>query len=297
MSSSPAAGLAPPDGAPAGSKSRVSAGTSDRAVKPLPPPPPIPSSRLPRNCTASATISTFWRLLPSLSSHSRHSRRPSIATGRPLARNRAQFSPCAPQTVTSKKLGLSSHSPDAPLRRVLQATRSEHTARPLPVERSSGSRVRLPVRTTLLMLVAAMEAPFDSSDCSKSSVEAESRGGSGCHDRGVACCGDLLAVILRPAAKALQMDRPRRPRSGGLFCELGRRTGGGHRGRAQIRRRRRAGPELDDPEAQDAVRDLEVVVQLLEQRGGAAELEQVVVGLGVLADLVDRMAVAPVVAT
>ena len=65
----------------------------------------------------------------------------------------------------------------------------------------------------------------------------------------------------------------------------GRRSGGARRARA----------ELDDPEAQDAVRDLQVVVQLLEQRGRAAELEQVVVGLGVLAHLVDRGAVAPVV--
>ena len=88
-------------GAPAGAKSLVSAGTSDRGVKPLPPPPM--SSRPPRNCTASAMMSIAWRLWPlSRSSHSRHSRRPSMATGRPLARNRAQFSPCAPQTVTSK---------------------------------------------------------------------------------------------------------------------------------------------------------------------------------------------------
>src|SRR3954451_17172747 len=161
MSSSPAEELVHAEGAPAGSKSRVSAGTSDRAVKPLPPPPAPASSRLPRNCTDSAMISTFWRLLPFWSSHSRHSRRPSIATGRPLARKREQFSPCAPQTVTSKKLGLSSQSPVAALRRrVLQATRSEHTGVPLPVERSSGSRVRLPVRTTRLMLVAATEGSF-----------------------------------------------------------------------------------------------------------------------------------------
>src|ERR687892_505376 len=60
------------------------------------------------------------------------------------------------------KFGLSTQSPvDWSLRRVLQATRIEHTDVPLPVERSSGSRVRLPVRMTRLMLVAATGAPFD----------------------------------------------------------------------------------------------------------------------------------------
>jgi hypothetical protein len=58
--------------------------------------------------------------------------------------------------VTSKKFGLSSHSPvELFLRRVLHATRSEHTDMPLGSERSSGSRVRFPVRTTRLMFVAA----------------------------------------------------------------------------------------------------------------------------------------------
>src|SRR5918999_5935515 len=109
-------------------------------------------------------MSTAWRLWPSWVSHSGHWRRPSIATGRPLDRKRAQFSPCAPQTVTSKKFGLSTHSPvDWSLRRVLQATRSEHTDMPLDVERSSGSRVRLPVMITRLMLVAATEGLLSTS--------------------------------------------------------------------------------------------------------------------------------------
>ena len=47
--------------------------------------------------------------------------------------------------------------------------------------------------------------------------------------------------------------------------------------------------------AQDAVRDLQVVVQLLEQRGRPVELEQVVLGVGVLAHLVGRLADAPLV--
>jgi hypothetical protein len=93
----------PPAGAPAGWKSRLSTGTSERGVKPPSEPPPASSRPLERNCTESAMMSIDWRVPdPSLASHSRHSRRPSTAIGRPLARKRAQFSPCAPQTVTSK---------------------------------------------------------------------------------------------------------------------------------------------------------------------------------------------------
>jgi hypothetical protein len=47
--------------------------------------------------------------------------------------------------------------------------------------------------------------------------------------------------------------------------------------------------------AQDAVGDLQVVVQLLEQRARAAELDQVVVRLGVLAHLVGGGTRAPLV--
>ena len=43
---------------------------------------------------------------------------------------------------------------------VADAIRSEQTDMPLDVERSSGSRVRLPVRTTRLMFVAATEGSF-----------------------------------------------------------------------------------------------------------------------------------------
>src|ERR671915_2074119 len=83
----------------AGSKSPVSAGTSLCGVKR--PPFSLPS-REPRNWTESAMISTDWRLLPCWSSHSLQSRRPSIATGRPLERYWAQFSPCGPHTLTLK---------------------------------------------------------------------------------------------------------------------------------------------------------------------------------------------------
>src|SRR5215211_1453729 len=89
----------PPAPTGACSKSPVSAGTSLWGVKR---PPFSAASREPRNWTESAMISTDCRLLPCWSCHSRHSRRPSTATGRPFWRYWAQFSPCAPQTVTSK---------------------------------------------------------------------------------------------------------------------------------------------------------------------------------------------------
>src|SRR5215218_9908094 len=57
----------PPGPTGAGSKSPVSAGTSLCGVKR---PPFSPPSREPRNWTESAMISTDWRLLPCLSSHS-----------------------------------------------------------------------------------------------------------------------------------------------------------------------------------------------------------------------------------
>src|SRR5437588_8953386 len=75
----------------------AAAGTNWRSLSPPPPP-----SRLPRNWTLSAMISTAWRLVPSCASHSRQSSRPSTPTGRPLERYCAQLSPWLPQTVTSK---------------------------------------------------------------------------------------------------------------------------------------------------------------------------------------------------
>src|SRR5215207_5785757 len=77
----------------------------------------------------------------------------------------------------------------------------------------------------------------------------------------------------------------------GLADGRGGRGGGG----PEVRRRGRARAELDDPEAQDAVRDLQRVVELLEQRVVPVELEQVVVGVRALLHLVDRRANAPVV--
>src|ERR671934_728944 len=121
------------------------------AVGRKPPPSPL-SPREPRNWTVSATTSTFDRLEPSCDSHSLHSRRPSTAIGRPFDRYWAQFSPCAPQTLMSKKLGRSLHSPvDWSLKRRFTARRSRHTDVPLGRVESSGSAVRLPVRMTRLM--------------------------------------------------------------------------------------------------------------------------------------------------
>src|SRR5437763_6171518 len=124
--------------------------------------PPSASPRLPRNWTLSAMISTACRFVPSWASHSRHSRRPSTATGRPLERYCAQLSPWLPQTVMSKYFGFSVHSPVAPsFRRVFTASRRLQTAVPLGVWRSSGSLVRLPTSTTRLML-AMFLAPSES---------------------------------------------------------------------------------------------------------------------------------------
>ncbi len=99
----------------------------------------LPAARPPpRNCRVSAMISTAWRVWPSWARHSRHSRRPSSATGLPLDRKRAALAPWAPQTVMSKKLGLSSHSPALVRRRVLTARRSRQTSVPFASARSSG---------------------------------------------------------------------------------------------------------------------------------------------------------------
>src|SRR5215210_1099112 len=140
--------------------------------------------------------------------------------------------------------------------------RSEHTDMPLGSERSSGSRVRLPVRTTRLMFVAATEWLL-------SQTSLDSRTPS--LDRG----SDPLATVPQVAAKS---SRSRDEVWLGLFRLA---HGGGRCGRgAHLGRRGRAGAELDDPEAQDAVRDLQRVVELLEQVVATVELEQVVVRVG-----------------
>src|SRR3954451_18151300 len=112
----------------------------------------------------------------------------------------------------------------------------------------------------------------------------------------------LFAEPLR-TSRARNSGVPARPARGtkaglGLGLILGARVGGGssshaglapaalaglaRRPRRTVRtwwwRRRRAGLELDRPEAQHAIRDLQRMVELLEQRVLALELEQVVAG-------------------
>ena len=92
-----------------------------------------------------------------------------------------------------------------------------------------------------------------------------------------------------------------------------RRVRRGRRGsaaRSAARRRRRAagasargssvgagvpGRELDDPEANDAVGDPQRALQVGQQRGRPVELQQVVLGVGAVADLVGQGTRAPVV--
>src|SRR4051794_34998395 len=76
---------------------------------------------------------------------------------------------------------------------------------------------------------------------------------------------------------------------------LGFAGGGAGRRGAEVRRVRGARAQLDHAEAQNAVGDLEGVIQRLERLGGRVELDQVVVGLGLLADLEGRLPHAPVV--
>jgi hypothetical protein len=85
-------------------------------------------------------------------SHLRQSRCPSTATGPPLCMCLATFSPEAPYTTTSKKLGFSTHSPAASRRLVLTASRSSQTLLPDGRGCRRGSLVSRPVRTTWLMV-------------------------------------------------------------------------------------------------------------------------------------------------
>src|SRR5215218_6927143 len=86
--------------------------------------------------------------------------------------------------------------------------RSEHTDMPLARERSSGSRVRFPVRTTLLMLVAATVWLLS---MLLSTLGAESRSGIGAIGDGAATCGEIVAKALRRGARP-RRGRPRAPR-------------------------------------------------------------------------------------
>src|SRR5205823_3807730 len=78
----------------------------------------------------------------------------------------------------------------------------------------------------------------------------------------------------------------------GLWSELG--LGLALRGRLGGRRRRRAGLELDDPVADDAVGDMQHAVELAERLRGRVELQEVVLRRALVADLVGERAQAPV---
>ena len=71
------------------------------------------------------------------------------------------------------------------------------------------------------------------------------------------------------------------------------RRGGGDCQRRRRDDRRRPRVDLEDPEAQNAVGDPQVVVQLVEQRSLGLEAEEAIVGLGSLLDLVGKLAHPP----
>src|SRR6266581_7848947 len=111
----------------------------------------------------------FW---PSCPSQLRHCRRPSMSAARPFLRYSLAVSAWRPNATTSTKqtssrrsLGLSCpprSGPLCPARGVFTARPKDATGVPLGVERSSGSRVRLPSKRTLLKL--AHSGKFHSPD-------------------------------------------------------------------------------------------------------------------------------------
>jgi len=71
-------------------------------------------------------------------------------SGEPLVTYSPAISAVRPQSVTSTNVVSSTHSPAAVFRRSLTASVMSVTAVPLAIYRSSGSRVTLPIRITLL---------------------------------------------------------------------------------------------------------------------------------------------------
>src|SRR6202012_6222561 len=100
---------------------------------------------------SSATTSTFERLSPSWVSQLRCSSRPATMTRAPRVRVSLTFSAISLQHTTSKKDVASSHSWVWRFcQRRLTASPKEAVGCPVLVNRSSGSRVMLPTRITLL---------------------------------------------------------------------------------------------------------------------------------------------------
>src|SRR5215217_2558158 len=116
-----------------------------------PPPPLVPaaSCRFGMKVTVCATTSCLLRFWPSSVSHRRCCKRPSMMAPFPLLRYWPQCSACLPNTTISTKQTSSLRS-SACLNRRLTARPKLATGVPLGVYRSSGLRVRLPKRMTLL---------------------------------------------------------------------------------------------------------------------------------------------------
>src|SRR5262245_45773047 len=81
---------------------------------------------------------------------------PSRKAGLPLVWKRAKASPRLPNMVTSMKVGWSFQLPSASWKRRLTARPNLTMAVPLPPKRVSQSRVRLPIRMTLLKLAMSL---------------------------------------------------------------------------------------------------------------------------------------------
>src|SRR6188508_2697425 len=110
---------------------------------------PPPSPRFGKKVMDCATTSCLLRFWPSSVSHRRCCSRPSTITPFPLLRYCPQCSACLPNTTMSTKQTSSFRSSPCLYRR-LTANPSAATGVPFGVYRSSGLRVRFPMRMTLL---------------------------------------------------------------------------------------------------------------------------------------------------
>jgi hypothetical protein len=107
----------------------------------------------PTNWKFSTTTDSLLRLAPPcLSSHVSYFRRPSTKSGLPFVQYWPIVSACRPNAVQSTNATSSLSSPAAVRYRRLQARPNSATTRLLGRCLSCGSRVRFPIRTTLLKL-------------------------------------------------------------------------------------------------------------------------------------------------
>ena len=176
--------------------------------------------------------------------------------------------PAPPQTVTSKKLGLSSQSPLAPLRRCCRRSRSLQTDCPLGRLRSSGSGEVAGEDDTVDVCRGHLRPPPSGTNESCG----ESRPGIGGHRRPRRSFRAFVTGSRATARGSRHGDRRRRAAAlgdgvgglrdgrGSLGCDRladarGARLGAVRGGRRGARR------ELDDAEAHDAVGDLQRALQ------------------------------------